>query len=124
VHDVAGAYVEALEHARAGTRYTLCGENVSQWRVFDIVRDLTGLTPPRRVPYVIAKAIGAVEEVRASLTGAMPLVTRGAVEVFRHDWAFDSADAIRDLGYTITPLACGIRETVKSLSPPDRIGSR
>jgi len=38
--------------------------------------------------------------------------------------AFDSADAIRDLGYMITPLADGIRETVKSLSPPDRIGSR
>ena len=54
----------------------------------------------------------------------IPLVTRGAVEIFRHDWGFDSTDAIRDLGYTITPLAQGIRETVKSLSPPDRIGSR
>ena len=115
MRDVAGAYVEALERARIGTRYTLCGENVSHWRVFDIVRDVTGRPPPRRIPYVVAQAIGAVEELRASLTGATPLVTRGAVEIFRHDWAFDSTDAIRDLGYTITPLAEGVRRTIEEL---------
>jgi farnesol dehydrogenase len=116
VHDVARAYVDALERGRVGVRYMLCGENVPQRRVFDIVRDLTGRTPPRRIPYVVATAIGALEELRSSLTGATPLVTRGAVEIFRHDWTFDSSDAIRELGYTITPLADGIRETVRSLT--------
>ena len=35
-----------------------------------------------------------------TLFGGTPLITRGAVEIFRHDWSLDSSEAIRDLGYT------------------------
>jgi hypothetical protein len=38
------------------------------------------------------------------------------VEIFRHDWSLDSTDAIRDLGYSITPLADGIRRTIASIT--------
>ena len=48
--------------------------------------------------------LGAAEELRVTVFGGTPLVTRGAVEIFRHDWSLDSSDAIRDLGYTMTPL--------------------
>ena len=57
-----------------------------------------------------------------TLFGGTPLVTRGAVEIFRHDWSLDSGDAIRDLGYAITPLADGIRRTVASIT--DDLGAR
>jgi hypothetical protein len=79
------------------------------------VRDLTGRKPPMRIPFPIAVTLGAAEEVRAVLFGGMPLVTRGAVDIFRHDWSLDSGSAVRELGYTITPLAEGVRRTLDSL---------
>ena len=50
-----------------------------------------------------------------TLFGGMPLVTRGAVEIFRHDWSLDSSDAVRELGYTLTPLADGVARTLESM---------
>jgi hypothetical protein len=47
--------------------------------------------------------------------GGTPLLTRGAVEIFRHDWSLDSSDAVRDLGYTITPLAEGVARTLRTI---------
>lgn len=120
VDDVARGYVEALERARVGTRYKLGGENVPQIRVFEIVRQLTGRALPWRIPYAAAVAIGAVEELRARLTGATPLLTRGTVDILRRDWPLDSGDAFRDLDYRITPLAEGIGRTLASIQDAAR----
>jgi farnesol dehydrogenase len=115
VDDVAAGHCAALERGVAGARYMLGGENAPQSRVFEIVEALTGRRPPPRIPFPVADLLGAAEELRVTLFGGTPLVTRGAVEIFRHDWSLDSSDAIRDLGYTITPLADGIRRTVASI---------
>ena len=115
VADVARGYVEALERGRAGSQYQLGGENVPQMRIFDVVRERSGRARPWRIPYAAADALGAVEELRARLTGAAPLVTRGAVEIFRHDWPLDSGAAARDLEYRVTPLAEGLAATLASI---------
>lgn len=115
VEDVARGYVEALERGRVGSHYHLGGENVPQIRVFQIVRELTRRSLPWTIPYVAAEAIGQVEEFRARVTGATPLLTRRTVEIFRHDWPLDSSDAIRDLDYRITPLTDGIARTIATL---------
>jgi NAD+-dependent farnesol dehydrogenase len=115
VEDVARGYVEALERGRVGSHYRLGGENVPQIRVFEIVRELTRRSLPWTIPYVAAEAIGQVEEFRARLTGATPLLTRRTVDIFRHDWPLDSSDAIRDLDYRITPLTDGIARTIATL---------
>ena len=116
VEDVAQGHVTALEHGRIGAQYRLGGENVAQMHVFERVRELTGRPLPRRIPYTMAGAIGLVEELRARTFGATPLLTRGTVEIFRHDWALDSTAAATELGYRITPLADGIRRTVEALT--------
>ncbi len=120
VDDVAAGHCAALERGREGGRYALGGENVPQSRVFEIVETLTGRRPPLRIPFPIANALGAAEELRVTLVGGTPLVTRGAVEIFRHDWSLDSSDAVRDLGYTITPLTEGISRTVASIVDASR----
>jgi farnesol dehydrogenase len=116
VDDVAAGHVAALARGRVGGRYALGGENAPQGRVFDIVRQITGRRPPLRIPFPIASLLGAAEEMRVTMFGGRPLVTRGAVEIFRHDWSLDSAEAMRELGYTITPLADGVARTVAALS--------
>jgi hypothetical protein len=93
----------------------LGGENAPQERLFYLVRLMTGRKPPRRIPFGVAAALGAVEELRARWLGGAPRLTRGAVEIFRHDWSLDSSVAVRDLGYTMTPLVNGMHRTVESL---------
>jgi hypothetical protein len=62
--------------------------------------------------------LGGAEELRVAIFGGMPLVTRGAVEIFRHDWSLDSSLAIREIGYSMTPLEEGVRRTVASIRIP------
>jgi farnesol dehydrogenase len=116
VDDVAAGLAAALERGAPGGRYILGGENAPQSRVFEIVRDLTGRALPRRIPFPIADALGSIEQLRVAMFGGTPLITRGAVEIFRHDWSLDSTDTVRQLGYTVTPLAEGIRRTVDSIA--------
>jgi NAD+-dependent farnesol dehydrogenase len=115
VDDVAAGHCAALERGTIGARYALGGENAPQRRVFDIVAQLTGRRPPARIPFPLATLMGAAEEARVALFGGTPLVTRGAVEIFRHDWSLDSGQAIRELDYRITPLLDGITSTVRSI---------
>jgi farnesol dehydrogenase len=116
VDDVAAGHCSALERGAPGARYTLGGENAPQARVFELVEQLTGRRTPLRIPFPVAEALGAAEELRVTLFGGTPLVTRGTVEILRHDWSLDSGTAIRDLGYTITPLAEGVRRTVAAIA--------
>lgn len=116
VDDVAAGHCAALERGAIGGRYILGGENAPQRRVFEIVQQLTGRRLPMRIPFPVASALGAAEELRVSLFGGTPLITRGAVDIFRHDWSLDSSGSIQDLGYAITPLAEGVRRTVESIT--------
>ena len=120
VDDVAAGHCAALERGEAGRRYVLGGENAPQRRVFEVLQQLTGRRPPPRIPFPIAVLMGAAEELRVQVFGGTPLITRGAVEIFRHDWSLDSADAIRDLGYTLTPLDEGVKRTLASIEGATR----
>ena len=109
VDDVAEAHVEAVSRPLAASEYVVGGENAPQMRIFEVWRDLTGAPLPRRIPYAAASAIGWIEERRAALTGRPPLITRGAVDIFRHDWTLDSTRSVDELSYQIRPLATGLK---------------
>jgi nucleoside-diphosphate-sugar epimerase len=109
IDDVAEAHVRAITDGRVGQTYPLGGENAPQMRVFEIVRELTGRPLPRRIPYAVAWTGALVEEARARVTGRTPMLTRGAVEIFRHDWSMDSARSLAELSYRVSPLGEGIR---------------
>jgi nucleoside-diphosphate-sugar epimerase len=108
VDDVALAHVAAAERGRPGAAYALGGQNLPQMEIFAAIQEITGRPRPRRIPMAAANIIGGVEEIRARLFRASPLLTRGAVEIFAHDWPLDSTAAVRDLGYSVRPLADGI----------------
>ena len=108
VEDVARAHVAAAERAAPGAAYALGGENLPQMQIFAAIETMTGRRRPWRIPTVAANALGGLEELRARLFRAPPLVTRGAVEIFSHDWPLDSSAAVRDLGYSVRPLVEGI----------------
>ncbi|HTH02413.1 MAG TPA: NAD-dependent epimerase/dehydratase family protein [Vicinamibacterales bacterium] len=109
VDDVADAHVSALAPTVRGTEYVVGGVNVPQIRVFEILRELTGAKLPRRIPFAVASGIAWVEEGRATLTGRPPLITRGAVTIFRYDWRLDSSRSVEELSYRVTPLESGLK---------------
>lgn len=115
VEDVASAYVAAAERASRGSAYALGGENLAQRCLFELVRARTGARVPRSIPVGVAKMAGLLEETRARLFGATPLLTRGAVEIFSHDWPLDSRDAERELVYRVRPLASGVDELLAGM---------
>jgi farnesol dehydrogenase len=115
IDDVADAHVSALERAAPASAYALGGENAPQMCLYEIVRNATGRSLPRRIPVAMARALAIVEEVRAQIPGTTPRLTRGTVEVLRHDWSLDSSAAMRDLGYSRTPLNVGVSRLLASL---------
>jgi farnesol dehydrogenase len=114
IDDVANAHVAALtgsDSRLTSFEVAVGGENAPQIRVFEVLRGLTGMRLPLRLPYAVAELLAGIEEVRSSVFRRPPLLTRGVVDIFRHDWPLDSAEAARTLGYAPTPLAVGLRQT-------------
>jgi farnesol dehydrogenase len=117
--DVAEGHRLALDQGVPGRGYVLGGENVTQDEIFGLLRELTGLRPPRTaVPFWAAEAGGRAMRAWARLTGRPPAITDGAIATFRFHWAYSSDRAIRELGYRITPLREGLRRTLVALRSP------
>ena len=119
IDEVAGAHVAALEHAAPAAEYELGGENAPLVRAFELAAAAGFKPPPRALPYWLSEVIGAAERGRVRVFGGSPLVTRGTVEIFRHDWPLDHAAAARDLGFRVTPLSTGIARTLAELETAD-----
>jgi farnesol dehydrogenase len=116
VDDVTAGYAAALENADPGSGYILGGENRTVLELFECFQNAAGVpVPKRRIPFPIASLIGKLQRWRAALTGIEPELTDEVVRVYRHEWAYRSDAAARELGYRITPLANGISETVSWL---------
>ena len=112
VDDVARGIVDVLERAPAGGRYVLGGENVTQAEFYRLAAELGSIAVPRRrMPDGVAKAAGTLARGWAQLTGTVPKLTPDLVEIYRHDWAFDSSRARRELGYEARSLREGLTAT-------------
>ncbi len=112
VDDLVRGCVLAMEKGRLGERYVLGGENVSLKGFFNLVDEVTGRRHRQiSLPRWAALAFGRLEQFKAQWLGIYPQITPGWVETFLADWAYSSAKAERELGYTITPLREGIRAT-------------
>ncbi|HOV99303.1 MAG TPA: SDR family oxidoreductase [Bacteroidota bacterium] len=116
VNDLVQGYILAMERGRIGERYILGGENVSLKEFYSLVDEVSGkkhfqinLNP------AFALAFGNLSKFAAKVFHIYPQITTGWVETFLVDWAYTSAKAERELGYTITPLKEGIKRTYEWL---------
>ena len=116
--DVVNAHLAALEKGKPGEEYLLGGDNRSLNDFFDILAGFTHIRlPVRHLPFAFGKFAGAMELMRARAFGHSPQLTPGVVEIFKHDWVYSSAKAIRDLGYWVAPLEEGLLETLRERMP-------
>jgi farnesol dehydrogenase len=123
VDDVARGIALVLESpAPPGRRFVLGGENVTQADFYATVGRLTGAKiPSLRLPDAIAKATGALQKGWAQLRGTTPQLTPDLVEVYRHDWAYSSSKAEKELGYRSRTLAEGLGATAAWLRESGQI---
>jgi len=115
VDDVADAHVAAAAHANPAAEYHVGGANAPQRAIYEFLREARGRPMPRRIPYGIATLAALGQEAYAALVKRPPLLTRGVVEIFRHDWSLDSSAAQADLAYKMTPLQEGLSRTLAAL---------
>ncbi|MCX7984605.1 MAG: SDR family oxidoreductase [Bacteroidetes bacterium] len=112
VDDLVEGHIRAMERGKVGERYILGGENVSLKQFFAIIDEVSGKHHVQfNLPPWGARFYGKMNKIAAELFGFYPQITPGWVETFLADWAYSSAKAQRELGYTITPLREGIRRT-------------
>jgi len=113
VDDVARGAALALEKNPPGGRYVLGGENVTLRDFYGLVGKTTGAKiPTLRFPDAIAKAAGAAQKAWAQLRGTTPQLTPDLVEIYKHDWAYDSSKAEKEIGYRWRPFSEGLASTV------------
>lgn len=113
VDDVAAGIAATLEQGLSGRRYMLGGENVTQAELYRLVAEIGRIrVPSLRMPDLLARASGAAMKAWARLTGGVPRLTPDLVEIYRHDWAYDSSTAARELGYRPRSLRAGLETTM------------
>jgi nucleoside-diphosphate-sugar epimerase len=113
IADVVKAHLTALKNGKPGEEYVLGGDNRSLNDFFRVMADCTHVcTRIRHIPFAAGKLLGMAELLRARVSGHSPQLTPGVVEIFKHDWVYSSAKAIRELDYCVAPLEEGLRLTL------------
>lgn len=113
--DVVKGHLQAMRRAKDGDRFILGGENRTMLELFTLLERITSVAAPsRKLPYWLAGMVGRAQRWRAHLTGIQPEITDEVVHIYRHEWAYSSRKAQQELGYSITPFARGLEDTVKS----------
>lgn len=114
VRDVARGMLAAYEKGRRGERYILGGQNLSYKTFMDLVSQVAGAkTVKHRIPTWLAKIVGWGGDFKAMVTKKEPLLNTATIR-----WAdsprfiFKSDKAIRELGYTTSPLENAIQDCV------------
>jgi len=107
-------HLAALEKGRSGERYILGGENLTLKQILDKLAEITGLPSPRvRVPYFVALAAGAVDElVTGRMLGREPRATIDAVRMGRKKMFVTTGKAERELGWKPVSVDRALRRAV------------
>jgi len=115
VDDVAAAHVSALTGSRVSREYAIGGVNAPQRAIYEFVERQRGRAIPPRLPRALAYAAAAAAEMYSAVAKRPPLLTRGVVEIFSHDWSLDSTLAQSELGLRVTTLNDGLSRTLEAL---------
>jgi farnesol dehydrogenase len=115
IDDVVDGTARALEAAPAGSAYILGGENRPARDFIATYAKAAGRRGGwRGMPLPLAAVTGRLSRWSADLFGLEPRIPDSLVRFYRHEWAYSSERAERELGYRITPF----EEAVASMARP------
>jgi farnesol dehydrogenase len=113
IDDMVTGHLLAAEKGNPGERYILGGTNLSFHDLFDIFAKSCGrkriLVP---FPVSLMKMTANFLEFQQKITTLPPPITSPWVKKYLEDWNLSSDKAIRELGYSITPVQKAVDLTV------------
>jgi dihydroflavonol-4-reductase len=115
VEDVAEGHILASEKGKLGERYILGNKNGSLKELFGLLEKITGIpTPKMKIPYSLALTIGFIAQ-RMFRVSSPSFVSFDvdSVRILSLKWYFDSSKAVRELGFSQTPIEETLEKTVR-----------
>ena len=114
VSDVIDGFVSVIDrNDLKGEDFILGGINIKFGDWLDLIAEIAGNKKnPRHFPMSLAKAYAFSCELKTKLTKKVPYINRPTVKMINHNWSYSSDKAIEKLGYNITPLEKGLKETI------------
>lgn len=114
IDDVVNGHLLAMEKGRAGEKYILGGANINFNQFFDLLQKITNKHFLLiRIPVFLLMLFGLKEEVFSKWFNKEPVITRKWINKYRYNLDYSSEKAIKELGYTITPIEEGIKKTLE-----------
>jgi dihydroflavonol-4-reductase len=114
VEDVASGALLAMDKGGDQERYIVSGENITVKQLFDLVAELSGISPPQwKVPVIALRALATGLEAVSWITGWRPAIDRNQVDEFAGVYGYmDPGKAERELGFTWRSARDTVRRTV------------
>jgi dihydroflavonol-4-reductase len=115
VEDVAEGHILAAEKGRLGERYILGNKNLSIKELFSLLERVVGIpSPKRKIPYFLALTTGFIaERILRVPSPNFAFLDADSAKLVRLHWYFDSSKAMRELGFSQTPIEETLEKTVK-----------
>ena len=110
--DIVEGHILAMNKGRAGQKYIFSTQFMTFDQLFDLYRDITGRSKPRRLSPVVMAAVAEIGDFvyRRFLSGRRQLLTPAAIRILRLNRRADTGKAQRELGYRPTSIAQALRE--------------
>lgn len=119
IDDVVNGHILAMAKAKPGERYLIGGENASFNRFFSLLAELSGKKHWLfKFPISLMLFVSNLDLLLAKAIGKQPLITPPFVRKYNKQWPLSTEKAQQDLGYEVTPLRQGMRNTLVWLKNP------
>ncbi len=121
VRDVVAAHIAAFERGRTGENYLLTGPDAHFSEVIALVAGHLGVKAPPRVPRIVMRIVGRVNEWKSVFTRKAPDPTPEMAMLFCSTMLYSCAKAERELGFSTCDLATMVKDTYDWLVAERRI---
>ena len=113
VEDVSRGHILAAQKGRVGERYILGNENVSIKDYFELLGEVSGIEPPRRIiPCSLALAMGYCNQLVSIITKKPPLLCPSMIRTGSKYGYFNVSKAVNELGLPQTPVRTALEKAV------------
>ncbi len=115
VRSVAAGHLLVLEKGTLGQRYLVCGDdNLLLSEYFTLIRELTGVPPPRlKLPLLAVFPLAYANQLTFKLTGKDPLIRISTAKRAWCDLYYSNQKAKTQLGYAPRPLKDALRDEIE-----------
>jgi nucleoside-diphosphate-sugar epimerase len=122
IDDIVTGHILAMEKGKSGECYILGGPNVSYFEFFNRLRRLTFCKAfIVMLPKMFIQALARIQELNHKLWNTNVVFTVKSVDLLFCNNTFSSNKAVRELGYTITPLDEALQKTIQYLNHEKKV---